>query len=96
MLAFVLHRLAQALLVMLAVGLVAFSLFRFVGDPVVSMLGQDATPEDSARMKGDLGLDRPFYVQYASFAARAVRGEFAQKPQHKPQGQVLHEHICLS
>ena len=76
MLAFVLRRLAQALLVMLAVGLIAFALFRFVGDPVVFMLGQDATPEDRARMTRDLGLDRPFYVQYASFVGRAVRGEF--------------------
>jgi peptide/nickel transport system permease protein len=75
-LAFVLRRLAQALLVMLAVGLIAFALFRFVGDPVVFMLGQDATPEDRARMTRDLGLDRPFYVQYASFVGRAVRGEF--------------------
>jgi peptide/nickel transport system permease protein len=58
------------------VGLIAFALFRFVGDPVVSMLGQDATPEDRARMTRDLGLDRPFYVQYASFVSRAVRGEF--------------------
>ena len=76
MLAFVLQRLAQALLVMLAVGLIAFALFRFVGDPVVFVLGQDATPEERASMTRDLGLDRPFYVQYANFVARAVRGEF--------------------
>jgi peptide/nickel transport system permease protein len=75
-LAFVLRRLAQALLVMLAVGLIAFALFRFVGDPVVFMLGQDATPEDRARMTRDLGLDRPFYIQYANFVARGIRGEF--------------------
>jgi peptide/nickel transport system permease protein len=75
-LAFILRRLAQALLVMLAVGLIAFALFRFVGDPVVFMLGQDATPEDRARMTRDLGLDRAFYVQYANFVDRAVRGEF--------------------
>ena len=76
MLAFVLQRLAQALLVMLAVGLIAFALFRFVGDPVVFVLGQDATPEERASMTRDLGLDRPFYVQYANFVVRAVRGEF--------------------
>jgi peptide/nickel transport system permease protein len=76
MIAFVLQRLAQALIVMLVVGLIAFALFRFVGDPVVFMLGQDATPEDRARMTQQLGMDRPFYVQYASFVTRAVRGEF--------------------
>ncbi|MGH8704073.1 MAG: ABC transporter permease [Burkholderiales bacterium] len=76
MLAFVLRRLAQAVLVMLAVGLIAFALFRFVGDPVVFMLGQDTTPEDYRRMSRALGLDQPFYVQYASFVGRALQGEF--------------------
>ena len=60
---------------MLAVALIAFSLFRFVGDPVVFMLGQDATPEDRARVTQLLGLDQPFYVQYASFLGRALQGE---------------------
>jgi peptide/nickel transport system permease protein len=76
MLAFVLRRLGQALLVMLTVGLIAFSLFNFVGDPVMFMLGQDATPEDRARMTKLLGLDQPFYVQYVAFLERAVQGDF--------------------
>ncbi len=61
---------------MLAVGLIAFALFRFVGDPVAFMLGQDATPEDRTRMSQMLGLDQPFYVQYFNFLGRAVQGEF--------------------
>ncbi|TAN55087.1 MAG: ABC transporter permease [Betaproteobacteria bacterium] len=76
MLAFILRRLAQAGLVMLTVGLIAFSLFRFVGDPVLFMLGQEATPEDRTRLTLLLGLDQPFYVQYAGFVARALQGEF--------------------
>jgi peptide/nickel transport system permease protein len=76
MFAFIIRRLAQAVLVMLAVGLIAFSLFRFVGDPVLFMLGQDATPEDRVRVTRMLGLDRPYYVQYANFVARAVQGDF--------------------
>ena len=51
MLAFVLRRLVQAILVMLTVAFVAFLLFQFVGDPVAQMLGQDATPEDRARLR---------------------------------------------
>ena len=65
MLAFILRRLGQAVLVMLTVGFIAFALFRFVGDPVLFMLGQDATPEDRERVTKILGLDQPFYVQYA-------------------------------
>jgi peptide/nickel transport system permease protein len=76
MAAFVLRRLVQAALVMAAVGLIAFALFRFVGDPVVFMLGQDATPADRAAMSAQLGLDQPFHVQYGRFVARAVQGDF--------------------
>src|SRR5438105_12437270 len=76
MAAFILRRLGQAILVMLTVGLIAFALFRYVGDPVIFMLGQDATPEDRARVTQSLGLDQPFYVQYARFVERALHGEF--------------------
>jgi peptide/nickel transport system permease protein len=76
MLAFILRRVAQAVLVMLTVGFIAFSLFTFVGDPVLFMLGQDATPEDRERVTKMLGLDKPFYVQYANFVGRALQGDF--------------------
>jgi len=76
MAAFLLRRLGQALLVMAAVGLIAFSLFRFVGDPVVYMGGQDATEAQRAQWRRDLGLDRPFLVQYWSFVKNALHGEF--------------------
>ena len=61
---------------MLAVGFIAFSLFRFVGDPVVFMLGQDATDEQRREITRALGLDRPFYVQYLQFLRHSVQGEF--------------------
>ncbi|HEU4384727.1 MAG TPA: ABC transporter permease [Anaeromyxobacteraceae bacterium] len=76
MLAFVLRRLFQAALVMLAVGFIAFGLFTYVGDPVNNLLGQDATAEQRRQVAADLGLDRPFPMQYARFLSRAVRGEF--------------------
>ena len=61
---------------MLAVGLIAFSLFRFVGDPVIFMLGQDATDQQRQEITRALGLDRPFYIQYLHFLRHAVQGEF--------------------
>ncbi len=61
---------------MLAVALVAFLLFQYVGDPVSQMLGQDATPEDRARLRTELGLDEPFYVQFSTFVGNAVQGDF--------------------
>jgi peptide/nickel transport system permease protein len=76
MLAFVLRRLLQALVVMLTVAFIAFMLFQYVGDPVSSMLGQDATPEQREQLRADLGLDAPFPVQFARFVGNAARGEF--------------------
>jgi peptide/nickel transport system permease protein len=76
MLAFILRRLVQAVIVMLTVAFIAFMLFQHVGDPVTNLLGQDATPQQRAQLRADLGLDRPFPVQFAHFVANAVRGEF--------------------
>src|SRR6476659_4179271 len=92
MLAFILRRLGQAVLVMLAVGLIAFSLFRFVGDPVVFMLGQDATDEQRQQITRD--LDRPFYVQYASFLGNAAQGEFGLSlRQVQPVSQLIRDRL---
>src|SRR5215211_8222672 len=76
MLAFVVRRLLQALLVMLSVAFIAFMLFQYVGDPVTNILGQDATPQQRQQLRSDLGLDNPFPVQFARFVGNAVRGEF--------------------
>jgi peptide/nickel transport system permease protein len=63
-------------IVMLTVAFVAFMLFQYVGDPVSSMLGQDATPEQREQLRADLGLDAPFPLQFARFVGNAVRGDF--------------------
>jgi peptide/nickel transport system permease protein len=76
MIAFILRRLAQAVIVMLTVGFIAFLLFQYVGDPVNNLLGQDATPQQRAQLRSDLGLDKPFPVQFAHFVANASEGEF--------------------
>jgi peptide/nickel transport system permease protein len=94
MLAYILRRIFQAMLVMLAVGVVAFSLFNFVGDPVLMMLGQDATQDDKIRLRADLGLDQPSYVQFARFAGNAVQGEFGiSLKQARPVSQLLKERL---
>ncbi len=76
MLAFVLRRLLQAVLVMLTVAFIAFMLFQYVGDPVTNILGQDATPQQRLQLRADLGLDQPFPVQFARFVGNASHGEF--------------------
>jgi peptide/nickel transport system permease protein len=76
MFAFILQRLIQAVIVMITVAFIAFMLFQYVGDPVVFLLGQDATPEQIRELRADLGLDKSFIVQFVSFLGNAVQGEF--------------------
>jgi peptide/nickel transport system permease protein len=76
MIAFVLRRLIQAVIVMVAVAFIAFLLFQYVGDPVVFLLGQDAKPEQIRELREGLGLDKPFFVQFWHFLVNAAQGEF--------------------
>ncbi|MBA3593076.1 MAG: ABC transporter permease [Polaromonas sp.] len=76
MLAFILRRLFQAVIVMITVAFLAFMLFQYVGDPVVFLLGQDAQPDQIRQLRADLGLDKPFFVQFGHFLFNAVQGEF--------------------
>ncbi len=76
MLSFILQRVFQAVIVMISVALISFLLFQYVGDPVVFLLGQDATPQQILELRADLGLDKSFVVQFWNFLANAVQGEF--------------------
>ena len=76
-LAFILRRVLQSAVVLVVVAFIAFVLFNYTGDPVSFMVGQDATVEEkAARLRTDLGLDQPFYVQFARFVGNAVQGDF--------------------
>jgi peptide/nickel transport system permease protein len=66
----------QATLVMGVVAFIAFMLFQYVGDPVLFMLGQDATPEKVRELRQELGLDQPFIVQFGHFVLNALQGDF--------------------
>ncbi len=76
MLALIVRRLVQSILVMLAVALIAFTLFRYVGDPISQMVGQDTSLQDRERLREELGLNDPIAVQFASFVGNSLRGEF--------------------
>jgi peptide/nickel transport system permease protein len=92
MLAFIIQRLMQSLLVMLAVALIAFALFNFVGDPISNMVGQDTTIADRERLRQELGLNDSFVVQFARFVGHAVQGKFGLSYQQaRPVGQIILE-----
>jgi peptide/nickel transport system permease protein len=76
MLAFVIRRVLQALLVMLVVVLIAFTLFRFVGDPINQMVGLDTSIAERAQLREMLGLNDPVVVQFARFVWHALQLDF--------------------
>ena len=76
MFGFILSRVLQAIPVLLVVGFIAFALFAYVGDPVTILLGQDYTEAQRQALVQALGLDQPFFVQYARFLWTALHGDF--------------------
>ena len=83
MLAFLVRRALQALLVMLVVALIAFTLFRFVGDPINQMVGLDTSAEERAQLRETLGLNDPVPVQFARFVWRTLHFDFGISYQFK-------------
>lgn len=69
-------RLAQAVGVVIIVAAASFLLFRFVGDPVNNMVGQEASAERRAEIRADLGLDDPVPVQFLRFMGKIASGDF--------------------
>ncbi|NYT75756.1 ABC transporter permease [Alcaligenaceae bacterium] len=90
MLGFIGHRLLQSVFVMLAVGLIAFSMFRYVGDPISNMVGQDTTMEQRVQLREQLGLNDPFLVQYVRFIKNAAQGDFGiSYRQRRPVSEMI-------
>jgi peptide/nickel transport system permease protein len=76
MLHFLLRRLLLTIPVLLGVATLVFSLIHLVpGDPVQTMLGESATPQEVASVRTQLGLDRPLYVQYWVFLKGVANGD---------------------
>ena len=76
MLAYLIRAFAQAIAVLMAVALIAFSMFRYVGDPVANMAGPETTKEELSELRERLGLNDPLPVQFARFLTNAAQGDF--------------------
>jgi len=75
---FILRRIFQSGLTLLALSMVIFLLCRLMGDPTMLMLPDDASHEDIVKLRQALGLDRPLPVQYWLFLSHTVRGDFGR------------------
>jgi len=76
MLTYITRRIAQSLMVLLAVSMISFVIFQFMGDPVLTLAGRYATQEQQEAVRHSLGLDRPLHVQYFTFIKNALHGDF--------------------
>jgi peptide/nickel transport system permease protein len=92
--AFVIRRLVQSVFVMLAVALVAFTLFNYAGDPIQNIVGQDTSQQDRDKLRQELGLNDPAIVQFARFVGNAARGQFGLSYQHaRPVSEIIGERL---
>ncbi len=85
MFAFIVRRIIQAIFVMLVISLVGFLIQHQIGDPVRDLVGERVTPAERKVIRDRLGLNDPFYIQYARFVKNACKGDlglsfFYKKP----------------
>ena len=71
-------RLIQGLVVLILVSMACFAMFRFTGDPVLALVGENATQEDREEARIAYGLDRPTHEQYFNFIKGVVHGDFGK------------------
>lgn len=94
MLAFTLRRALQAIGVMIAVGVIAFSMFRFAGDPVNQIVSLDTPAAEREAVRKSLGLDDPVPVQFARYFANAAQFKFGVSYQFRqPVSNLLMERM---
>jgi peptide/nickel transport system permease protein len=87
--AYLIRRLLQAVLVLLAVSLLAFGLIYLSGDPVRALVPLDARPEDVENIRHGFGLDQPLQIQYVTFLQHAIQGDLGQSFKYRTNALTL-------
>jgi peptide/nickel transport system permease protein len=92
---YVVQRLLHTLVVLLGVSLLTFALIHLTpGDPVLVMLGQDATPSELERLRHLLGLDQPLYVQYVQYVGHVATGQLGDSIfQRQPVAKLIGDRL---
>ena len=92
---YIAQRLLQTLLVLFGVSLMTFALIHMTpGDPVLVMLGTDATPSELERLRHLLGLDQPLYVQYVQYLGHLLTGQMGDSIfQHQPVSKLIGDRL---
>ena len=94
MIAFVIRRILQSVIVMLVVSLISFSMFTFLGDPISNMVGQETTIKEREALRERLGLNEPIPVQFVNYVGRVLTGNFGISFRiGRPVNEILAERI---
>ena len=94
MISFLLKRLSQVIIVMLAISVIAFAVQSKLGDPVAEMVSITASAQEKATVREELGLNDPFVVQYGRFIKNAVHGDFGTSYFYKrPTADIILEKL---
>ncbi|MDQ4075139.1 MAG: ABC transporter permease [Chloroflexota bacterium] len=100
MLKYVIRRLLWFPFLLLIIAFLTFAIgFYGPGDPVQQRLGQHSNPETVARLRAELGLDRPFLVQYLDYVWDAAHGDFGESITlfpGKPVGELLASGLAIT
>lgn len=91
---YLVRRAFRALLVVVGVSFISFAVLFLSGDPTDTMVGEDWTVEEVQKLRRDMGLDRPWFIQYITYASRAVRGDFGESLRYRqPAFELIAERI---
>jgi peptide/nickel transport system permease protein len=76
---YIVRRILAAIPVLFGLSIVLFAFVHLLpGDPAAALLGQHATPELTAQIREQLGLNKPLYVQYVEYLGRLLSGDLGQ------------------
>ncbi|MBU8850207.1 MAG: ABC transporter permease [Desulfobacterales bacterium] len=93
MFAFIIRRIIQAIIVMMIIGLIGFSIKSQIGDPIRDLVGERVTPAERAKIADEMGLNDPFLTQYARFLKNALKGDLGRSfLYNKPALDVIIKH----
>lgn len=91
---YLLRRVIRAIVVVIGVSFISFAVLFLSGDPTDTMVGEDWTIEEVQKLRKEMGLDRPWIVQYLGYVSRAVRGDFGESLRYRqPAFELIAERV---
>ncbi|MFO7642928.1 MAG: ABC transporter permease [Desulfosarcina sp.] len=83
MFAFIIRRIVQAVLVMVVIAFIGFSVQHSIGDPVRDMVGERVSPAEREALREQMGLNDPVLIQFSRFCWKALQGDLGISYFHK-------------